>query len=131
MSVNFTSPNYRHLSFPSTPRSRHIVATPSQELAVHTKKMSGLEIAAAVIGIIGTFTSATKSFSDRRTKRKAKKAARAKAAPEEEAERKVDRSLTLGHQAVREEYDTGLVQLGRRFALGDAIGIDQLQGRLI
>jgi hypothetical protein len=96
--------------------------------------MSGLEVAAAVMGIVAAFTTATDFFSRLRGKRKAKKAAKAKAKQEQEEvakEESVDKSLVLGRQEVRREYDTDLARLGPEFQRGDETGVRQVQNMLI
>jgi hypothetical protein len=115
----------------SLKRRTHIVRYPP--LSKHPK-MSGLEVAAAVMGIVAAFTTATDFFSRLRDKRKAKKAAKAKARQEQEEavkEQGVDKSLVLGRQEVRKEYDTGLAQLGPEFQRGDETGVRQVQNMLV
>ena len=75
--------------------------------------MSGLEVIAAVTGIISAFTASVKMFQDWREKKKQRK--------RDSQNAELALSLASGGRAVQQEYDQHFARLGRRFAMGDGI----------
>jgi hypothetical protein len=73
--------------------------------------MSGLEVVAAITGIVGAFNGSVTLY---RSWRDAKRERR-----EKEENRRLERSLTVGSTTVQQEYDTHFARLGQRFAIGD------------
>jgi hypothetical protein len=88
--------------------------------------LSGLDIAAAVAGLIGGFASASTALMKWRGVQKNK----AQGNPDEEEENLMA-VLQFARRDVRKEYDVGLIRLGRLFQRGDAIGTNRLSHQVI
>jgi hypothetical protein len=114
--------------------------------------MSGLEITAAVAGIIGCFANATAAFIEWRKQKKKKNTQKPesessivstlnditnnsnsinKTNTTDEVQAKVRGSLKVGRRDIQKEYDIGVAELGRAFEQGDEIGISQLKDQII
>lgn len=114
--------------------------------------MSGLEITAAVAGIIGCFANATAAFMEWRKQKKKKNTQKPesessivstlnditnnsnsinKTNTTDEVQAKVRGSLKVGRRDIQKEYDRGVAELGRAFEQGDEIGISQLKDQII
>ncbi|KAL2117368.1 hypothetical protein VTJ04DRAFT_9536 [Mycothermus thermophilus] len=96
--------------------------------------MSGLEITAAVAGIIGCFANATTAFMEWRKQKKKKNTQKPdinKTNTTDEVQAKVRGSLNVGRRDIQKEYDRGVAELGRAFEQGDEIGISQLKDQII
>ena len=76
--------------------------------------MSGIEVVAAVAGIVSAFAGATSLLRDWKGKRDKKKQARLVQGAE-----LLERSLVVSGPRVQTEYDTGFSRLGATFARGD------------
>ena len=80
--------------------------------------MSGIEVVAAVAGIVSAYTGATALFQKWRRKRKAKK---------ESKSEEVDTSLSKGGPLVQRHYDEGFAKIGKAFAKGDGMSSARIQ----
>jgi hypothetical protein len=73
--------------------------------------MSGLEVVAAVTGIISAFNGSLTIYRDWREKKRERK--------ENARNQNLELSLIRGSNSIQEEYDRDFARLGRRFAVGD------------
>ena len=73
--------------------------------------MSGLEVVAAVAGIVGAYAASASVYYAWRNKRQARIT--------NTQNQGLEVSLTTGKTAVQREYDEHFARLGRRFAVGD------------
>ncbi|KAH7348860.1 hypothetical protein BKA65DRAFT_477243 [Rhexocercosporidium sp. MPI-PUGE-AT-0058] len=73
--------------------------------------MSGLEIVAAIAGIVSAFNGSITLYRSWRDKRRERRNAQ---------NQNLERSLSLGGTTVQQEYNVYIARLGQRFAIGDA-----------
>lgn len=114
--------NFSFLSFLSTAiiilsLSYHLTVASERKLILFTScdkatpKMSGLEVVAAVAGIVGAYAASAGVYYSWRSKRAARKS--------NAQNQGLEVSLTTGKTGVQKEYDQGFSRLGREFAVGD------------
>jgi len=82
--------------------------------------MSGLEVIAAVAGIVSAFAGSLTIYRAWRDKKKERL--------ENAQNRRLEVSLTTGGTTVQNEYDQHFRRLGRKFATGDGECFDPLKG---
>jgi len=72
--------------------------------------MAGLEIVAAITGIVSAFNGSITLYRSWRDKRRERRNAQ---------NQDLERSLSLGRTTVQQEYNVHFARLGQRFAIGD------------